>query len=149
MAKTLIQEGVNYFIYVEVSAAWVMVGCANTISEDLSSAAITVNCDSAGTDPLTFYGTRTKKITIGGVYFGYTSPDAAANYGVADFKAAQAAKTKLNIRIGASATIAATIVEDYTGCMIESISVASKNGDQSTYNISLMADSVTTTTIPA
>lgn len=147
MAKTLVQEAVNYFIWVKVESTYVMVGCANSITEEETSNEISINCDGDGTDPLTFYGTSNKKLTIGGVYFTYDTNDETTNFSIADFRAARRAKTKLDIRIGSSATVATTVVQDYTGCMISSINVSSKNGGESTYNISLSADAVATTTI--
>lgn len=147
MAKTLVQEGVNYFVWVKVGGSYVQVGCANSISEEETSNPISVNCDADGTDALTFYGNSERKITIGGVYFKYDVGDEATNFSVQDFRDARRAKTKLDIRIGETATLATKVVQDYTGCMISSVSVASKNGGESTYNISLSADSVATTTL--
>lgn len=141
MAKTLAEEGVSIFIYVKVSTAWIMVGCANSITEDETSSEISVNCDNNGVDPLKFYGTREKKITLGGVYFIYDSTDEATNFSIADFRGAMRGKTKLDVRVGAGV---ATDDEgqEYTGCMVSSINVAHKNGDASTYNIGLSADTV-------
>lgn len=147
MAKTLVQEAINYFIWIKVSSTYVMVGCANSITEDESANEISVNCDQEGTNPLMFYGTLSRKLTIGGVYFTYDTADEVTNFSIADFRAAMRSKTKLDIRIGASAATATTVVQDYTGCMISSINVSSKNGGESTYNINLSADTVATTTI--
>lgn len=141
MAKTLAEEGVSIFIYVKVSTTWIMVGCANSITEDETSNEIAVNCDANGVDPLTYYGTSSKKITLGGVYFIYDTTEEATNFSIADFRTARRAKTKLEVRIGAGIATGDK-GQEYTGCMISSINVAHKNGDASTYNIGLSADTV-------
>lgn len=141
MAKELVEEGVNRFVYAKVSTNWIMVGCANSITEDETSNEISVNCDANGTDPLKYYGTSEKKVTLGGVYFIYDVTDEATNFSIADFRAAKRAKTKLDIRIGAGIATGDK-GQAYTGCIISSINVAHKNGDASTYNIGLSADTV-------
>lgn len=144
---TLTQEGINYFVWVKVSSSYVQVGCANSITEDETSSVVKVNCDSNGVTPQSFYGTKEQKVTIGGTYFLYDTSEETTNFSLADFRAAMRAKTKLDLRIGSSATVVTTKVTDYTGSVITSINVASQNGDMTTYNVGFECDSVAETTI--
>lgn len=145
----LTQEGINHFVWAKVATTYVQVGCANSITEDETTSVVKVNCDSNGVTPQSFYGTKEQKLTIGGVYFQYSTEEETTNFSLADFRTAMRAKTKLDLRIGSSATVATTKVSDYTGCVITSINVASQNGDMTTYNIGFECDAVSETTITA
>ena len=146
MAETLVQEGSNLFVFAKVGTAWQMMGTANTITEDETLSEVTVNCDQDGTTPLTFGGVHSQKLTIGGVYFIHDTTEEGTYFSLIDARAAKRAKTKLEFFIGAASTTG-TKGQTYAGSLITNINAGHKNGDASTWNIQITADSVADTTL--
>lgn len=145
---TLNQEGINKFLYVKVSNAYVMAGCANSISVNEASSTIDVKCDSNGVKTQSFYGTSTVEISIGGLFFDYDTNEETTNFSVADWYALKAAQTKAEVLVLNSGTVGGK-GRRYTGCVVKSVDVTHANGEASTYSISLSADDSADFTIPA
>lgn len=139
MAATLQQEGSNLFIYVKPSGgSYVQVGCANSISVNLSKEVKEYMCDSLGLVKNFIDSIRDSQITVGGMYFLYTSGDDTSNYSVKEWHTAwKTPGTTLTIAIGSASTGVEALVATV---IVKSIKMDHKTGDPSTYSIDLQCN---------
>lgn len=141
MAVSRKKLGGNYRIY----KGTILIGCADSADESINVDKIPTKCQTLAGINTFDPGDLTYSLSFKGIYTTYTSPDAATNISADAIWTDAAGGTEVTVVLGGPTT--GDAIKTYVG-YIESVKLGHKVGDNSTYDVTMWANSCTPGTRP-